>query len=266
MAKVREGLVRTLRAPGPVAHAYRSPRPALRGARTAVRIAVLTLAAKFVIGLPTAAVTGWVLTINPAATAAPWQSMGVSDSVMTLVIIANQVDMATFAVSGLAMLVAGLFVIRWQLAAVRNLPALGADPAGWSPLEAGVAWFVPVWNLFAPKQVFDQLWRSSEPGRPLDITQDKVAQNELAQDEVGTVGLPRILTAWWVLWVGATVLCGTVAFAAVATGTVASMLTAQLTSAPVCGALVGAGIYLRQIMASITRRQGLRQAELALPR
>lgn len=250
MARVRGGSVRVARRPGPAVPDYRSLRPALHQARAAVRVAVLTLAAKFVMGLLTAAVTGWVLTINPAAGAASWQSMGVSDNVMTLVITANEINMATFAVSGLAMLVAGVFVIRWQLAAVRNLPALGAGPAGWSPLEAGLAWFVPVGNLFAPKQIFDHLWRSSEPGRLLDA----------APDELDAIQLPRILTAWWVLWVGATVLSGTIAFA-VATGTVASMLTAQLTSAPVCAALVGAGVNLRQVMSAITRRQELRQAE-----
>lgn len=252
MAKDRGGVVRAARTPGALARDYRSLRPALHQARAAVRIAVLTLAAKFVVGLLAAAVTGWVLTINPAARAAPWQSMGVSDNVMALVITANRVDMATFAVSSLAMLVAGLFVIRWQLAALRNLAALGAAPARWSPLAAGAAWFVPVWNLFAPKQVFDQLWRSSEPGRPADVT----------PAEVDAIELPRFLTAWWVLWVGANLLNGTVAFATVTTGTVASMLTAQLTSVPVCAALVGAGMYLRRVMSSITRRQESRQAEL----
>ncbi len=214
---------------------------------------MLTLVAKFVVGLLTAAVTGWVLTINPAAGNASWQSMGVSNNVLALVLTANRIDMATFALSGLTMLAAGLFVIRWQLSAMRNLPALGAGPAQLSPLVAAVAWFVPVWNLFAPKQVFDHLWRSSEPGRPVDLTSSAVEP----------VHPPRFLTAWWALWAGASVAYVTVTFATVTTGTVASLLTAQLTTVAVCAALSAAGMYLGQVLSSTTRRQELRRAELS---
>lgn len=251
MAKDRGRTVRV--APGPVGPTYASLQPALDRAQAAVRIAVLTLAAKCVVGLLTAGVTGWVLTINPAAGNAPWQSIGVSDNVMALVLTANRVDMATFALAALAVLVAGLFVIAWQLAAMRNLPALGAGPARWSRPAAAVAWFVPGWNLYAPKQVFDQLWHSSAPGRLTD----------LPQDPAGSVELPRFLSAWWALWVGANVAYVTVTCATVATGTVTSLLTAQLSTVAVCAALAGAGVHLGQVLSAITRRQAARRAALA---
>ena len=48
-----------------------------------------------------------------------------------------------------------------------NLPALGATDLRFSSGWAIGAWFVPLLNLWRPKQIADDIWRASEPGPDL---------------------------------------------------------------------------------------------------
>jgi len=60
-------------------------------------------------------------------------------------------------------LVTAVLFIRWFRRAYLNVDALGGERrfgAGW----AIGAWFVPVVNLWRPKQIANDLWRTSEPG------------------------------------------------------------------------------------------------------
>lgn len=83
----------------------------------------------------------------------------------------------------LALVVAGVLFLRWQVAAHRNLPALG-DPVPRVGVAAGVAsWFVPVVNLIRPLQVVTDLWRAGDRGAPT----------------------PVLLRVWWIAWLLAAV-------------------------------------------------------------
>jgi hypothetical protein len=79
----------------------------------------------------------------------------------------------------LALVVAAVLVLRWQVTAHRNLPALGdAEPR--FGVGSGVAsWFVPGVNLVRPLQVVGDLWRAGERG----------------------AAVPALLRAWWAAWV-----------------------------------------------------------------
>jgi serine/threonine-protein kinase len=62
---------------------------------------------------------------------------------------------------------AGLW-LAWFRRAYLNLPALGARRLRYRPWWAVGAWLVPVYSLFRPKQVLNDIWRASDPHLPPD--------------------------------------------------------------------------------------------------
>jgi serine/threonine protein kinase len=62
---------------------------------------------------------------------------------------------------------AGLW-LAWFRRAYLNLPALGARRLRFRPWWAVGAWLLPVFSLFRPKQVLNDVWRASDPDLPLD--------------------------------------------------------------------------------------------------
>jgi len=62
---------------------------------------------------------------------------------------------------------AGLW-LGWFRRAYLNLPALGARRLRYRPWWAVGAWLLPVFSLFRPKQLLNDIWRASDPELPLD--------------------------------------------------------------------------------------------------
>jgi hypothetical protein len=60
---------------------------------------------------------------------------------------------------------AGLW-LGWFRRAYLNLPALGARRLRYRPWWAVGAWLLPVFSLFRPKQLLNDIWRASDPGLP----------------------------------------------------------------------------------------------------
>jgi serine/threonine protein kinase len=58
--------------------------------------------------------------------------------------------------------------LAWNRRAYLNLPALGARRLRFRPWWAVGAWLVPVFSLFRPKQVMNDIWRASDPDLPPD--------------------------------------------------------------------------------------------------
>jgi Domain of unknown function (DUF4328) len=58
-----------------------------------------------------------------------------------------------------------LFIV-WFHRAYSNLPALGATHLRWGTGWAIGAWFVPILNLWRPKQIANDIWRASDPQTP----------------------------------------------------------------------------------------------------
>ncbi len=110
--------------------------------------------------------------------------------------------------------------------------------------------FVPVWSLYAPKAVFDELWRSGDPppvGPP--------------DPSVVAAGLPHPISLWWGLWIGA-VLGTLVAVLRLGSGpTLAMVRTGHLTQLVVDVALVVAGMLLLHLVTLTTNRQDARHTE-----
>lgn len=99
---------------------------------------------------------------------------------------ANDVRQAAVSAVQLVLFIgAAVAFIAWLHRMYRNAIAL-APPnpryAGWWTIGA---WFVPIWNLFRPFQLVDDVRRSGEP-------------------RAGWV--PVLLWSWWVIWLGSLVL------------------------------------------------------------
>lgn len=79
--------------------------------------------------------------------------------------------------------------LAWFFRAYRNLPRLGArGPShgfGW----AIGSWFVPILNLFRPKQIANEVWRGSDPAAPPD-------QGAFWKDRP----VSPLLHWWWAGW------------------------------------------------------------------
>jgi Domain of unknown function (DUF4328) len=73
----------------------------------------------------------------------------------------------TVAVLQLVALVASaVFFLRWFHRSYTNLRAVGGEQRygqGW----AIGAWFIPILNLFRPKQIANDIWRGSDPANPV---------------------------------------------------------------------------------------------------
>ncbi|MDX6439785.1 MAG: hypothetical protein QOF45_2368 [Gaiellaceae bacterium] len=87
----------------------------------------------------------------------------------------------------------GLFVVgvisfvSWFVQAYRNAEALGANGLRHSSSWALWSWFVPVLNLFRPKQIANDIWRASSPAISLS-----------RQREWELLNPPVLLLAWWI--------------------------------------------------------------------
>lgn len=69
------------------------------------------------------------------------------------------VALAQFAV----FIFAAIFFIRWLHRAYANIVPLGAQYPRYSTGTAIWSWFVPILNLWRPKQVINDVWRASDP-------------------------------------------------------------------------------------------------------
>jgi serine/threonine protein kinase len=69
--------------------------------------------------------------------------------------------------AGWFLVTAGLW-LAWFRRAYLNLPALGARRLRYRPWWAVGAWLLPVFSLFRPKQILNDVWRASDPALPAD--------------------------------------------------------------------------------------------------
>jgi hypothetical protein len=66
----------------------------------------------------------------------------------------------------LALVASAVFFLRWFHRSYKNLRAVGGEQRygqGW----AIGAWFIPILNLFRPKQIANDIWRGSDPANPV---------------------------------------------------------------------------------------------------
>lgn len=77
--------------------------------------------------------------------------------------------------------------IVWLHRVCSNLKPLGAYQVRFGAGWAIGSWFVPILNLFRPKQIVNDAWRASDPGLPV----------WMHQREWETAPVPAIFHVWW---------------------------------------------------------------------
>jgi len=77
------------------------------------------------------------------------------------------------------LVVTAVLFIRWFHRAYSNLDALGRERR-WATWWAIGGWFIPIWNLFRPKQIANDVWRASSPA--------------------GDDDPPALYALWWTAW------------------------------------------------------------------
>jgi Domain of unknown function (DUF4328) len=145
--------------------------------------------------------------------------------------------LATFAVSTILWLF-------WFHRAYRNVESFGSVPMRYGTGWAVGAWFVPILNLFRPKQIANDIWRGTEPEQPQDGSEPRVAP---------------LVHWWWATWLVANIL-GNLSFRLI---TDARTLDAERSAVAVdiaAGiAAVVAGVVALRFVRAVTERE----AELA---
>lgn len=154
-----------------------------------------------------------------------------------LVTLASLLELVAFAA-------AAVLFLRWQVAAHRNLPALGAAEPRFRAGAGVAAWFVPMVNLFRPLQVVGDLWRAGQRG----------------------VAVPVLFRVWWAGWLVALV---AVVAAWTLLGNAADVAERQRIDALRAGATalsaVAAGLALA-VVSRTTSRQEARALAVDAPR
>ena len=139
----------------PVAHAgpaYRSP----RGPAGALRWLLYT-----VVGLDALAIVASIVEYRFYSGYADGEPVD-EDAEIPVVLFSGLVGFAQFA---LYVSVIVLFIV-WFHRAYSNLPALGVADPRWGKGWAIGGWFVPILNLWRPKQIANDIWRASDPNAP----------------------------------------------------------------------------------------------------
>ena len=153
----------------------------------------------------------------------------------------------------LLLVIAGIVWLGWFRTAYRNLPALGAREPRFKPGWALGAWFVPFLNLVRPKQMTDDLWRSSDPTLPPQ-----------AEPLWRAKSVHPVVHWWWGFWLLSWFAGRFGASADSESPTIDdAQMTALLTTVSDAASVV-AGILAIQIVRAVTARQEARAASLAM--
>lgn len=166
----------------------------------------------------------------------------------------NDVRQGVVALAQLAVFIAAVvFFIRWFHAAYSNLPALGQPNLRYGTGWAIGAWFVPILNLWRPKQIANDVWRGSTADAPPFARE--------AWKDVPVSGF--LLHVWWAAWI-ATSIVGNAAGRAWWTGDTPEELksAAQLDIAASVVDIVAAALAIA-VVRSLTAREHERARRIA---
>lgn len=223
----------------------RSPRGRMRVARVGVIAATVLSGVELATDVWAYTETQNVIADEPDGAATPVGSLTVDQDVVDRLNAAVDASGLLGVVSLIGLLVAAVFVIRWQNVVVGNQRGLGVEQPRYTPLAAGFSWFVPIWSLFGPKRALNDAWRAAAPAGA-----DRVWLNRR---------VPALFLVWWLTW-----LAGVVVGRLGTRGTgddLDANATVFVGSGFSCVMIVAAGILFVVVMEQLTTRQDERIAE-----
>jgi hypothetical protein len=142
------------------------------------------------------------------------------------------------------------FFAAWTFRAYKNTTALGAQRprfgAGW----AIGGWFVPVLSLWRPKQIVNDIWRTSDPDDPAVLRPDQWRDSRTS----------ALLGWWWGLLIVSN-LVGRIG-ARMSTNTIEQDLTSTRWDLAFCLLTIAAAALAILVVTRITQRQQARAANL----
>jgi uncharacterized protein DUF4328 len=103
----------------------------------------------------------------------------------------NNTLAVVYVVALIAYIFCAAFFIAWTWRAYKNVTALGAQRPRFGTGWAIGGWFVPILGLWRPKQIVDDIWRTSEPTDP------PVLRPHLWQD----TRTSALLGWWWAFFI-----------------------------------------------------------------
>jgi eukaryotic-like serine/threonine-protein kinase len=159
------------------------------------------------------------------------------------------------AVLGLASyLVTGIVFVVWFQRCYKNSQALGASNLRFSSGWAAGAWFVPFLNLVRPKQIADDIWRSTDPDAPALQTSSWMAAR-----------VPALLHVWWAFFIAGFVVSRIVPSLANDYDTLSELRTLDRVSAVAEIVTVVGAILAALVVRAMTARGEQRAKNLGVP-
>lgn len=158
-------------------------------------------------------------------------------------------------VRSLMILAAGVAFIVWFHTAYRNLRPLGATGLRYATGWAIGGWFVPIMNLWRPKQIANDIWRASDPEAPPDQSVDWRFR------PVGST-----VNWWWGLWIASSLVSLTVISEALNPETIEDFLAISLAALASNVLAIGAGILAIMVVNQLSDRLEARHARLMADR
>ena len=160
------------------------------------------------------------------------------------------------ALAGLAqlglLLVSTIVFLRWFSAAYRNLLPLGATSRRFTPGWAIGAWFIPILNLWRPKQIANDIWRASEVDAPPD-------QGDAWRERP----VSPLVTWWWAAWVAGGIVGNTVLRLSFRSDTPEALRDAVSADILALVLDIVAAVLAILVVRAVTARQELRADRLA---
>lgn len=142
--------------------------------------------------------------------------------------------------------------LAWFFRAYRNLPRLGASSPSHGFGWAIGGWFVPILNLFRPKQIANEVWRGSDPDAPRD-------QGLLWKDRA----VSPLLHWWWAGWLLASTVGNYADRLYLGAETVAEQQKGAIAAIVSASIFIIAAIVALLMVRAVTRRQEARRMKLA---
>jgi hypothetical protein len=167
-------------------------------------------------------------------------------------------------VQALWFLVSAVLFLAWFRRAYANLPPLGARRLRYRPWWTLGAWVLPVFSLFRPKQLLNDVWRASDPDLPPDMG-----------DGWNRRPVTPLLAWWWMTFLASILVRSitTESVHAAASVMTLGLLSSQLDRFQASADMqvladlltVLAGLLALRVVRRTTRRQERRAARLASP-
>jgi hypothetical protein len=168
---------------------------------------------------------------------------------------ANANDLRQFAVGVAQFIVFFATVVvflRWFHRAYRNLPSLGAQGLHYGRRWAIGSWFVPILNLFRPKQIANDIWRASDP----ELEPDAGARWTNG-------GVPALFACWWAAWLVSNFLYNASLRLSLDAEELSELVTANVVTTVADAVSILAGALAFMVVRRTTKRQDARAEKLA---